>query len=285
MTSLGELKSHKANTCWWCGSEADSAEHMIKSTDAKRMFAEKLDSQPVIAVPVGSAPTLPAKFFPVQGPNSKHIKFGPIFCQNCNNARSQPFDKAYDAFINYWFENQTKIMNEQKIDFRRVYSRHWSNETFKMGKYLLKHVSCRIAESGYEVPSYIIEYLNTNARSFPKVHLGFAIDRAYVYLCEELAKVTGEQHSIIALDELNPIVEEPALDSAFGVIHPKHLTSISGAMYLGALKFEWVVAFEDMANPFKYPFSSPTYRLKTEDSITRAEVQEIVSPCAEALQS
>lgn len=285
MTSLGELKSHKANTCWWCGSEANSAEHMIKSTDAKRIFAGKENGQPVIAVPVGSALNLPTRFFPVQGPNSKHIKFGPIFCQNCNNARSQSFDKSYDAFINYWFENQAKIRNEQKIDFRRVYGRYWSNETFNMGKYLLKHVGCRIADSGLEVPSFINEYLDGNNRSFPKVHIGFCIDPGYEYFCEELSKVTNEPHSIVSLSELESDVNRLFHGLAFQKIKPRYPTYISGSMHLGVLKIEWMVAFEDMANPFKYPFNSPTYRLKTQDSITRAEVQEIVARSASALQA
>ena len=93
-------------TCWICGSAATSSEHKIKKSDLIRVhgrgkeFAEaslnylRGDDSVVI----------------LQGPDSKWVKWPDVLCAQCNNSRTQPFDRAYDKFIEYAVNSTRKLI-------------------------------------------------------------------------------------------------------------------------------------------------------------------------------
>lgn len=278
MNNVNKLGVHPKGECWWCGEIADSAEHMIKKSDVKRMFSEKEPEQPILAIRYSES----GEGFPeqniVQGPNSGYIKFSRILCSKCNNAKSQPFDKSFSIFSDYISKNQEKILTDLRIDFRKVYGRYWSNETFNLGKYLLKHIGCRIADSGIAVPKSILEYMNCNIRKFPYVHIGFCVDRKNSSFSDELSLYTKESHSILELTPIAPEIREWNVETAFGFEESRQiLANVSGAMYLGILKVEWLVPFQEIVNPFTYPFRSPKYELKHYDSVSTETIQSVMA--------
>ena len=140
--------------CWWCGIHAaDSREHKLKRSDLVRQFGP------------GPYPELVSqredKLRNVQGPNSVLAKFGQTMCAKCNNERSQPFDLAYDKFTAYLHERERHVHASRSVDLRAVYGHDkWECGRNGLLRYMAKHVGCRLAENGIEVPEPIREYLD-----------------------------------------------------------------------------------------------------------------------------
>lgn len=139
--------------CWWCGSTADSREHKQKKSDFIREFGRKPSISTVLVKN--------EKDIKIQGPDSKLLKFDkPIICKKCNSEYSQPFDFAWDKVLGY-ISNEVNLENIQNsIDFRLI-----DNIDFKLLKrnflkYLVKHISCRMASNNLKVPLSFLYYLN-----------------------------------------------------------------------------------------------------------------------------
>ncbi len=79
-----------AQTCWICGAPATSGEHGVKRTDLKALFPEVSSEKPLFLHPAAG------KVRKVQGLNSDALKLPSRLCEPCNNARTQPHDKAWD---------------------------------------------------------------------------------------------------------------------------------------------------------------------------------------------
>jgi hypothetical protein len=139
-------------TCWWCGAPADSREHRHKASDLRREFARgEYEKGDVIVRREREA-------IQVRGPNSMQAKFGNMFCASCNNARSQPFDRAYDRFIEWYLAQEREV---EKTGVLRLDEMHddLRTGTRDVLRYFVKHIGCRIADSGYTVPSSFRDFL------------------------------------------------------------------------------------------------------------------------------
>lgn len=80
--------------CWICGKPADSAEHRIKKSDLVALYGSgPYKGADALMLIRGEKET------PIQGPNSKHVKYEKIICCKCNNEFTQPFDLAYENNI------------------------------------------------------------------------------------------------------------------------------------------------------------------------------------------
>jgi hypothetical protein len=88
-------------------------------------------------------------------------------CQNCNNSRSQPFDRAYDKFISYLSDNEATIAVDRRFRFSSIYGSAWPNERANLIKYWAKHICCRAVESGLVIPERLIDYLNDDLVGAP----------------------------------------------------------------------------------------------------------------------
>lgn len=278
MTDVRKIKFVSPETCWWCGKTGDSGEHKLKKSDVKRMFDEKVSTQPVWRFSGNAGDPSSDQGKKVQGPNSVELKFPKILCRECNNARSQEFDEAYALFSQYWCDNRDRLLEVRELDLREVYPDDWQNQAILLAKYLLKHVGCRLAEVGMEVPSSISAYLDGEERGFPQVHFGFYIDKSYSYLTDEMTKISKEPHEVMEISDLNPNFSDPMLvDSAFGPYVTRFLNCISGTFEVRSLVVEWVVPFERTVKPFEYPFRSSKYSLLQHDKSTKDQIVEIVA--------
>lgn len=112
----------------------------------------------------------------VQGPDSKIVKFSPTMCQNCNNARSQPFDVAYDKFVAYMSAHEATIATDRRFRFSDIYGVDWAVERVNLIKYWVKHVCCMAAENGMQIPPDLTAYLdNESAGSPPHIRFDFMV--------------------------------------------------------------------------------------------------------------
>ncbi|MFA5363168.1 MAG: hypothetical protein WC335_08050 [Candidatus Omnitrophota bacterium] len=136
--------------CWWCGNSATTREHKYKKSQLKRCFNSKED-----LVRFSGKTTQP-----IRGLDSKRLKFNASLCRICNNERSQPYDKAYDNFMLYIDKNSVEIIAEEQVDLENVYPGQGKQQFALLLGYLVKHISCRLAECNYSIPPNFIDFLN-----------------------------------------------------------------------------------------------------------------------------
>ena len=150
------LPSHRfdyGGQCWWCGQAADSGEHKYKRTDLVREFGTGPWKNAVARV-VSEKPR------DVQSPGATGLKFSKVLCGNCNSARSQKFDRAYDIFSSYIVQEQERILSESGFRWSQIFGSEWRNGRNLVSAYWLKHIGCRFADGGVEVDPKISIYLN-----------------------------------------------------------------------------------------------------------------------------
>lgn len=155
--------------CWWCGRPADSREHRFKKSDLVAQFGagSYISSGGVVRGIAG-------RLQEVQGPNSRAMKFAAFLCQACNNARSQPFDRAYERFIQHVVESEAVILRANAIDLGAVYGPSWRAGHSDFARYVAKHVACRLAEAGVEVSGEVLAFLDGASR-LPGFQMSFEI--------------------------------------------------------------------------------------------------------------
>lgn len=141
--------------CWICGAKADSAEHRLKKSDLLRAY--------------GCGPykgtTGPYHFREdnatlIQGPGSRAIKYSHSLCQHCNTTYTQPFDSAYDRFIDWIMKNEEVVLHRRFVDFHEVYGNCWENTQRDLYKYFAKSFGCRLVDAGTKVPPDIVNLLD-----------------------------------------------------------------------------------------------------------------------------
>ena len=95
----------------------------------------------------------------VHGPNSKKLKFENNLCNECNSAFTQPFDKAYDNFIEWFDSNRDFVYKKRVINWQFVYGDDFVTQQTNLFKYFAKCLGCRIDECGRDVPIDLTELL------------------------------------------------------------------------------------------------------------------------------
>jgi hypothetical protein len=88
------------------------------------------------------------------------VKFGKVLCQNCNNVRSQPFDRAYDVYADFIQSNMARLTRARSIDWREVYGADWQEASRLLGCYAVKNFGCWIAESGFAPSKVLATFLD-----------------------------------------------------------------------------------------------------------------------------
>lgn len=205
--------------CWWCGNEAASREHKWKKSELNAIYGPAgSESYPLTWVGDDGNTKI------IQGPDSAIVKFEKSLCQNCNNSRSQPFDRAYDHWIGYVTANYDRIIESGLVDLRGIVDEA-DYEEFKLNlaKYFAKHIGCRVADgSAGNVPDSLIAFINGETKAS-----GFA----WAELC--LSRSALEQHDVTRQRlGMSGTVSEYHQDGTA-------LTSLKGSLMHGALQLVW----------------------------------------------
>jgi hypothetical protein len=155
--------------CWICGGVADSAEHKIKKSDIVRIHGSGAYKDKGIVLYDSQS------FTTLRGPNSKLVKYGKVLCSVCNNSFSQPFDKAYENFVNHIYENKDLLLKRRFIDFHEIYGIDFANEQVNLYKYFVKSLGCRLAHYGNLIPTDLSKLLKKR-RFRTRLRISFAVN-------------------------------------------------------------------------------------------------------------
>jgi hypothetical protein len=126
----------------------------------------------------------------VQGSNSARMKYDPVLCAKCNSSRSQPWDRAYDRFIDWVFENERRVLSQRFINLHQVFGDDTSLSCSALYKYFVKAFGCRLADAGFQVPEHLAELLSKDHYE-TKLRLAFAVHKTLFALRPEYRQQLG----------------------------------------------------------------------------------------------
>lgn len=186
-----------AGHCWWCGQVADSGEHKYKRSDLVRVFGKGPWKGAVVRVVDGRENDL-------QSPGAASLKFAKVLCADCNSARSQKFDLAYDTFSNYVASEQERILANHGFRWSQIFGNEWRAGRNLVTAYWLKHIGCRLAEGGVQVDPGIIGFLNNpcqRLRGTP-LRLELQIREDLVAVAQHMSQSHGEDFTGLWMGDL-----------------------------------------------------------------------------------
>ena len=164
-------------TCWWCGNHANSREHKFKASElrASHGIAWQGDSAVVHGTFEGAQQV-------VRGPKADELKWAPSMCQDCNNRRSQPFDRAYDQLLGFIQTNEDIVLEANELSFQDVFGNDWRNARANLVKYWVKHICCRAVDMGLAVPQAICDFLDSTHAigEPPHIRMGVSVNQALI---------------------------------------------------------------------------------------------------------
>lgn len=151
MIGIGDmdLTLPEESYCWWCGAVANSREHRAKASQLRRM----LRNADHLWFANSDRPTR------INGARAKAVVFPKVMCKVCNNVRSQPFDEAYDHFVDFIWENPEYFRTRSNFDMLEIFDGDASGSA-NLARYYIKNIACRIAEAGFKVPHQIVDFMD-----------------------------------------------------------------------------------------------------------------------------
>lgn len=149
--------------CWICGADADSAEHMTKASDIRAIYPELNSKAPVYRQSRGRLNEI------VQGPKSELLKFAPSLCADCNNRRSQPWDRAWEALERGAREAKPALRAGDRLPLSQIFPIHRDDSMVHVLQYFTKQIGCHAVE--YDVPLPVKQFADCLVNQVAHQHL------------------------------------------------------------------------------------------------------------------
>lgn len=166
LESVKHLLVQPDDLCWWCRSRpATTGEHKFKASDLARLMG---DDSLVWGDTAGNAREIRGRGG-IQRDRHGVVKFPKSFCDSCNNATSQPFDRTYDRFSDY-LASHRNLDAKDGIDFVRVFGPDWRESLFNLARYYGKHFGCQLVRTGVGAPDSLRSFLDGEF-DMPDVHM------------------------------------------------------------------------------------------------------------------
>lgn len=153
--------------CWICGDNAQTGEHQIKASDMRSIFGHVRQNRPLFRHSVSR------KNVPVKGIDAEIMKFDALLCAQCNNRRTQPHDRAWQALSAY-LRSRPKVGGGDRIDLGKVFPGAVHKSMLHVHLFFVKLFGCLITENSIpiDIGDFSNAILNNNAH--PKVHLAIS---------------------------------------------------------------------------------------------------------------
>ncbi len=162
--------------CWICGEKATTREHRIKKSDIISKYGKgTYKGKNEICIYEKNK-----NLQMIRGANSTLLKYDKILCSNCNNSKTQLFDRAYEKFIIYINENKNDILYKRFINFSDIYKNNMEEGQRNLYKYFVKSFGSRLAHFGYPISQDIIDLLDLD-KFQTGLRLNFAVNEDKLY--------------------------------------------------------------------------------------------------------
>lgn len=175
--------------CWWCGAQNLTGEHKFKQTDLRRMFGES-DDEPLVFFSSDGRTEY------VRGPNASIAKFEKNLCADCNNARSQKADRAWDLMSSYISDSWRSHRPGSRINLKKLY-RNVPFGADDLTRYVVKHMGCKIAASDCPVPDDLRRYMD-DPDSVNSIHIAMYFSNGRAQMRNAIAHLTGIENEMLS---------------------------------------------------------------------------------------
>jgi hypothetical protein len=147
--------------CWICGDPADSEEHRRKRSDLVARYGKNWtpEQQPFVIRGDGSS-----RWTRIQGPNDGKNLYQNMLCCACNNARTKPYDQAYQEFSDWVLTHTTTLHDKEEIDFVEIFGDAYAAKSFDLLRYFAKSLGCQIVYAGIDPPKELRQILTDVGR-------------------------------------------------------------------------------------------------------------------------
>jgi len=153
--------------CWICGAPADTGEHMIKVSDLRDLFGHTSQVKPIFR----RVNSEPQEIVP--GVRSEKLKFRTRLCAPCNNARTQPYDKSWDALAKFLRKRSPPISPGDVIRPVSAFENGLRPGLLGVHLYFVKLFGCLVRDSGVPLDTQpLAEAILRNVPN-PHVYLSF----------------------------------------------------------------------------------------------------------------
>lgn len=170
--ALDVFRVSAADRCWWCGDVATTEEHRIKASTLRRVGrAEDGTTEPSNVFKKSSDYQGALKTI-MKG---AQVRWRKNMCADCNNSRSQPFDRAYDVFEAFLVSRFDLIVDWIDLDWQDVYGDDWRVGARNLARYFAKQLGCMLATYDLPVPQDVRLFLD-GADGCPSVCFMLAIN-------------------------------------------------------------------------------------------------------------
>ncbi len=159
--ALEHLRVPASDLCWWCGDVATTEEHRFKAWTLRRV-ARSDDGTIAPSNVFKKSSDYEGTLQSLK--KGAQIRWRKNLCANCNNTKSQPFDRAYDHFESFLVENIDEISAWDRLDWQAVYGSDWRERARNLARYFGKQLGCMLATHQLPVPEELIEFLNGSER-------------------------------------------------------------------------------------------------------------------------
>ena len=216
-----------------CGSEANSAEHKFKKADIVRAYGRGPYSGTHRPMHVRTG-----KLTEIQGPNSRTIKYATILCDTCNTTSTQPYDTAYDHFIEWVLENESTVLLRRFINFADVFGADFPKHQLNLYKYFAKSFGCRLVEANQVVPDDV-------RNLFAKEQFQTALRFTFSVNEDILAMPLSDRQCFIGKGDLTAMVQRSDPTQIDGISFSEHVSWFTTHYWYalapdGNLGAEWV---------------------------------------------
>ena len=126
--------------CWICRDDANSGEHIIKTSDLKSLFGHVTQKSPLYFH------TDEKSNQPIAGIKSDKLKYSELICARCNNERTQPHDRAWEKLSYYLRMRQPPIRSGDLIRLDRPFPGKVGQSMLGVHLFFLKLFGCLIVE-------------------------------------------------------------------------------------------------------------------------------------------
>lgn len=152
--------------CWICGQTANSGEHRLKATDLRHLFPRVSQSTPIYTKDHRGKPKS------IGSLKSDQLKWESKLCHQCNTARTQNYDRAWETLSDY-LRKAPIGANTRSIRLDKVFPGSTNSSMLDVHLFFVKFLGCLIIEHQVPIPITFFAKSLLTGNSHPGVHLGF----------------------------------------------------------------------------------------------------------------
>lgn len=157
--------------CWICGADAHTREHRTKASDVRALFGS-VSQQAPLYLHIGNR-----KNIKVQSVNSDKLKFDTRLCGECNNARTQPHDMAWQRLSECLRNRRPPIKPGMLVDLSTAFPGTVGKSMLAVHLYFLKVFGCLAGDGAAPLPLNDFAKAIMGTAPHPWVHIAFAAPR------------------------------------------------------------------------------------------------------------